>query len=358
MIFKTTSIIGLIIVGSIIFSSCSKESVQETSKQETRFTFDYELPSDLTQGITQENGLMLFESEKFLNKITLLLETENQNYVEAYFNSKQALSEDELDIQMELDNFNPFTVYEAFEKYHSFYSLRANLKSQEDDWMDSSSTDELDNNPSFYPLSDKCQNIANEEGEYMIGSTIYRVESDGLVYEIKNADYKALESIRCGNSNLDLKNTNPNVIIHREEVRSSANGTKADCKSYIRRTGTYNYADKKKMDCILDLDWDVTNSAAKAKAKCYKKVKRFGNWKWKRNWTSMGTSLCVKARDIDCEIKIQFGDHGLKCNSQSRNWAYFVTCHVYGAGVGFRVKPGEYGGVYKKSGYNDYSISW
>lgn len=129
----------------------------------------------------------------------------------------------------------------------------------------------------------------------------------------------------------------------------------ADCKAYVRHTANYNYNDKRKMYCILDLDWDGYGSAAKAKAKCYKKVKRWGKWKWKRHWTDMGTSLCVNDRDMNCNEQ---DPYGLQCNAKYKNWAYYVSTHVYGEGAGLRVKPGEYGGVYKKDGYDDYGISW
>lgn len=356
---RITKIFMVIIATMVLFSSCKKDAEIKNNNKDLSITNDYQLPARLKSDVTYANNMIVFNSNESFNEVVDLLERENQKYQDSYFNSKQNLNEEELNAQMEIDKFNPDAVYEAFEKYYSFQSLRDELKAEEEKWLEKDAdknTQEF--NPSFYPLSDRCQCIANTDGEYMIGTTIYRVEKDGLVYEIKNADFNALATIRCKGYDANLKTKNANIIIYREEVRSLTKNVKSDCKAYLRRTGTYYYADKKRMDCILDLDWDGYGSAAKAKAKCYKKVKRWGKWKWKRNWTSMGTSFCVKARDIDCDVKTQFGEHGVKCNSQNRNWAYFVTCHVYGAGAGFRVKPGEYGGVYKKPGYNDYGLSW
>ena len=344
---------------SIIFYSCSKDDELLTEQQEIEIKSDYQLTAELKTGITQENSLLVFKSKKQFENITNLLEAETKKWIDEYISNLGNVSEEELNQKMEDDNFNPFIVYEAFEKYHSFKTLRALLKEKEDKWLEESTELDAESDPSLYPLSERCCNIANIEGEYMIDNNIYRVENDGLVYEIKNADFTALESIRSGKYDIFGKNKNSNIIIHREEVRSmSEEGTKASCKAYVRHTKTYNYANKKKMYCILDLDWDGWGSAAKAKVKCYKKVKRWGKWKWKRHWTSMGASLCVKARDINCKVKTSIGNNGLICNSKSRNWAYYVSTHVYASGAGMRVKPGEHGGVYSKKGYNDFSISW
>jgi len=267
-------------------------------------------------------------------------------------------------------NFNPFIVYETFERQLQFQSLRTFLKIAEEQWLAACSTTpdseiptELrsEDDPSYYPISERGQLIANQAGEYMIGSTIYRVESDGLVYEIQNSDFNALDAIRNGSNFEIVQNNYANVIVHREEVRNATEA--ADCKAFIRHTKDNEYDpndNKKKMFCILDLDWDGWNSVAKAKAECYKYRKNWrGKWEWKRHWTDMGCWIQVMARDMNCAVKSYVGENGYLVNNQYRSWAYYVSVHVYGEVLlGMRIKPGEYGGNFKKNGYDDYYIAW
>lgn len=347
-----TFIVGIFFLLAIGFVACEKS--QDMAVKETVNT--YELPDVLKSGISKKNGLLIFDDKEHFELVVNTLVSENEKHLETYFEGKQDLSEHELEEQMAKDEFNPFVVFETFEKYHSFSTLRALLKERQDKWLDESENLSVATNPTIYALSARCLNIANINGEYMIGTTIYRAEADGLVYEVKNSDFTVLNSIRNGNFDIWAKSSNPNVIVHRNEVRSNLKSTMADCKAYVRHTADYNYADNRKMHCILDIDWDGWGSAAKAKAECYKRKKNiWGNWKWKRHWTDMGTSLCVNDRDDDCNEQKPYG---LQCDSKYRNWAYYVSTHVYGAGAGLRVKSGEYGGVFKKDGYNDYSISW
>ena len=234
---------------SIIFYSCSKDDELITKQQEIEVKSNYLLTAELKIDIPQENGILVFKNNEQFDNITNLLETETEKWIDEYISGLGDITEDELNQKMEDDNFNPFIVYEAFEKYHSFKTLRALLKEKEDKWLEESIELDAESDPSLYPLSERCCNIANVEGEYMIGTNIYRVESDGLVYEIKNADFVALESIKSGKYDIWGKSKNPNVIVHRGEVRSKSESTKADCKAYVRHTEDYPYANKKKMYC-------------------------------------------------------------------------------------------------------------
>ncbi len=344
-------IVSLFCFYAICFVACDKE--QNLGKKNIESS--YKLPDVLKLGIDQKNNLLVFSDKKHFELVVNTLKSENEKYLTTYFEGKQDLNESELEEQVEKDEFNPFLVYETFENYHSFKTLRALLKKREDKWLDENEDILAETNPSIYPLSERCLNIANENGEYMIGATIYRIESDGLVYEIQNSDFIVLNSIRSGNYDIHAKSNNPNVIIHRKEVRSNLK-SRGHCKAYLRHTKNNSYAHNRKMHCILDIDWDGWGSAAKAKAKCYKKKKNiWGKRKWKRHWTDMGTSVCVNDRDINCKEQKPYG---LQCNSKYRKWAYYVSTHVYGEGSGLRVKRGEYGGVFRKKGYNDFAISW
>src|SRR5690606_24245800 len=103
--------------------------------------------------------------------------TEIKNYISEYFQNKKELNDEEIDSCILADSFNPYAVLHLFENQQSFKSLRTQL--QEKDLQRLQNTElNSEENPLFYPLSERCQNIANINGEYMIGTTIYRIEED------------------------------------------------------------------------------------------------------------------------------------------------------------------------------------
>ena len=145
-----------------------------------------------------------------------------------------------------------------------------------------------------------------------------------------------------------LDYNNKNIIVHRLPEENLNGRTKLlnDCVAY-QRTVSYRRQGDYEMKMILDLDWDVWGSAAKAKTKVYKKKRRlFGGTKWKRYWTGMGARVRLQDynnSDHDCN-KERIHESGWK----NRGWAYYVSVHLYNPGApGFRVKPYEFWGWYK-----------
>ncbi len=343
-------ILILIFLNSI---SCTKEE-HNIELETDNHSISYELPIELKEGIFKIEKMLAFKSKSHFDSITYLLEEENFKYLKSYFSDKKGLSEDELEKVMLKDKFNPFLVYEKFEEYHNFNSLRNSLKLKVDEWLNSDEELSVINHPGIYPISERVSNVANLSGEYIIEQSIYRVEKNGTVYKIKNTDLEALNYIRQNANSAAIKKMSDNIIILKEANLTLKN-TQADCKAYRRRTDEYHYADKRKMFCILDIDFDGYGSAAKAKVECYKYKKNWrGKWKWKRNWTDMGCQVIVRDYTDDCIYQKTYNS-GVKY----RDWAYYVSVHVYGpvADV-LRVKPGELGGIYFKNGYNDYGLSW
>jgi len=341
---------------SLLFAlaSCDKDNQLETN-QESILEKTYELPELLKSEISVDNNMMVFKDKESFDLVISLLETENEEYLTQYFSGKENLSEEELDQQMEADDFNPFLVYDTFEKYHDYNTLRLKLHILEDEWLENTEGLLEEEDPSLYPISQRCASIANFDGEYMIGNTIYRVENDGVVFEILNSDTEALQSIRNGQYCTKLKSSNINIIVHGSELRGANNEavTRSSCgaKAYWSQDVNWYYKSDHKAECIIDIGWDGYGSAAKAKIKCYKK-----NWrnKWKRHWRSMGAGIKFNAYDMfNCNI-IDY-----KSDYKDRDWAYYVSTHVYQGLDGMRVMPGEGGGGYFRiSGYDDKLLYW
>ena len=65
-------------------------------------------------------------------------------------------------------------VYEKFEEYNGFKSLRRHLQILEDEWLSNEELSEED--PSLYPLSEIYHPVTNVKGEYII--TVIRLFSD------------------------------------------------------------------------------------------------------------------------------------------------------------------------------------
>lgn len=89
---------------------------------------------------------------------------------------------------------------------------------------------------------------------------------------------------------------------------------------------------------IIDLDWDGYGSAAKAKTKAFRKKKKlFGGTKWGREWCAMSAQVHVADYTNDCDYQTVYNS-GIK----TRNWAYYVSVHVYAAGKIIRTQKGGY----------------
>lgn len=288
-------------------------------------TTTYELPDELKIKLKQNDGMLVFEDECQFDEITNMLVYETEKYISDYFSKfSDTLTKEEINDIVEEECFNPNTVYECFESFNGFHSLRAKLKQQEDEWLEKENPDE--ENPIFYPLSERCLPIANTDGEYQIGMNIYRVEKDGDVYVLDEGDYEALANIRKGNLNERIIGSN----LRKTRV------TATECKAYVRRTKTYESGNHK-MEMILDLDWDGYGSAAKGKVLSYKKKKKLigSGTKWGREWTGMAVQVGIQDYDIHCNQ-----DGAARRSSRNdRNWAYYVSEHLYQIGMGFRAKP-------------------
>ncbi len=338
----------------------------------------YELPNELKYGVTIKNGMMVFPNVESYDKLTTLLEEENQKYVDQYFASKAGMTEAELDSFIVENEDDLFEVYNAFECYHSFYSARKLYFDKTNEWLNMC-TDIVDfeSKPFAKPISERLQPFANIDGEYMIGNTIYCVEDDGLVYEIRNSDFKALNSIR-NNSGIELRSANSNVIIHRSEVRRASlkastydnvdvSDSETECKSYVRKTHNHFWATNRFMYCQLDIDWDGYGSAAKAKIECYKIEKNWrGKLSTKREWRSMGAY--VNVNDYRLNLSAKDGDEDRCIYQESkkemihRNKAYYVSTRVTIVDdvLGARVVPGQEGGqFYLSDSHNyEYKMTW
>ena len=360
-----------------MFASCEKVE-QKITPEKTNI--QYELPDKLKSGITIKNEMVVFPDKKSFDELTTLLETENQKYVDAYFENKEDLSDDEINNLLSDDEYNLFAVYDAFEIYHSFYSARKHYFDLTDEWMEQCDDFvDFESKPMPKPISERLMPFANINGEYMIANTIYRVEDDGLVYEIKNSDFNALSSIRNNNGiKSRCLNKNTNIIVHRAEVRElSSRASSSDnpdirdnetqCKAYVRRTHNHSWATNRWMHCALDIDWDGYGSAAKAKIECYKLESNWrGKPKTKREWRSMGAY--VNVNDYRLDLSKEDGDESRCIYQRSkyellhRNKAYYVSTRVtiVDDGLGARVVPGQEGGRFYLSDPNnyEYKMTW
>lgn len=340
----------IIVFFAVIFESCEKEADMVEKSPVVSNTKDYKLPVNLKIDLKKENNLVIFKNQDQFEKITKLLMEETNKYIKTYFvKFDEDATVAEVNNQIDIDKFNPNLVYETFESYHSISSLRSELYDLEEKWLDN---EELEgDDPSEYPLSERCLPFANSDGEYQIGSNIYRVEKSGVVFEIKNNDYDALQNIRS-NPDLSLNSKNPNVTVHRADA--AMNLKKTDCLAYVRRV-RWKESGNHKMKMIIDLDWDGYGSAAKAKTKAYRwKRKLFGGSRWKREWNSMSAQVSIQDFDYDCNSQKRYLS-GIK----SRGWAYYVSQHVYAGGKIIRTQKGGYfWGRLSNGSVGTYYLSW
>jgi len=321
-LYKTIIRIASIATSAFFYTSCQKDKEIPESHESKNITIpEYTLSSELKVSLQQSEGLVIFKNQEQFDNITNLLLDETEAYIASFFEQFDTnASVDEVNKIVDELEFNPNVVYEAFESYHSISSLRSKLVTLEDKWLNNEEL--IGDNPANYPLSERCLPVANKDGEYQIGTTIYRVENSGVAYEIANQDYAALNLIRTS-AKLTTRPHNNNVTVHRiDALEKDLKSTMANCISYIRKTGTAA-SGSHRMDMIIDLDWDGYGSAAKAKTEAYRKKTVLGKTYWGREWTAMYAMVHIVDYDADCNE----GDILSKPNSS--NWAYYVVAHVY-----------------------------
>ena len=154
---------------------------------------DYTLPNELKKGIEVVNGILKFENENIAHVVFETLDNESDEYVKGLYLS--CTNQEEYFNKVASGEFNENVVFEQFEDYYQFNSLRNKMDNEIAIWLKNEELD-FELKPSHIIADDAMQTILNVNGEYMIGQIIYKVDLHGNIYGIKDADFESLNKLR------------------------------------------------------------------------------------------------------------------------------------------------------------------
>ena len=227
------SIIILIAVSFVTLQSCEKKAL--TIEEGTEENTEYQLPDKIVNNIQVVNGIMQFQSNDHINQVMNGLESEYERLINEFNENFKDLSEDEMQKVAEDIYFNPFIVFETFEQYFGFKSLRADIAEKEKIWLNNEVLD-MENNPNNHYIDGEGQRtVITPDGVLMIGNSIFIAMEHGTTYEIIDGSFETLEQIR--NNNFKVTE---NIVIHGE------NAEKLDWKSVATKSSYWtNYISPK-----------------------------------------------------------------------------------------------------------------
>jgi len=237
------------------------------------------LPDNLVQGVELQNGVLKFKTLDQLKSVIAVLEEESVNLYTTFKEKHKDLNEEELFNAMEEENFNSQEVYESFENYFGFKSLRTKISEEETIWLNNEELD-MDKNPNnHFIVGDAERTVLSCNCDLMVGNSIYLVQKDFSIIEITNGDFSTLQKILNKN-----KESLKNVVYHTQYQISENN--KGLWRYNADESGTYKTGDYK-MEYRVTITNGIWWHFVKATTDSYYKK----GWSWKKRYTTVSAAF-------------------------------------------------------------------
>ncbi len=145
----------------------------------------YGQPEPYAPPIGVENGMLVFNTLDDVDQAISYLEYKYDQYTDAFVSQYPGKTINELNDIEGLVNFNDEQPFIDFENQYGIVSLRSQLTSAEDYWMETTGGDEtISPDPDETYMDEvEIRTIVNSYGEVKVGSTYYVFNSDGSYYE-------------------------------------------------------------------------------------------------------------------------------------------------------------------------------
>jgi len=176
----------------LTLSSCEKNKLLDDTEEEINMK-EYTLSPDLLKRITDYNGILRFEDEVTSRKVFVELSSMNENYYN-YVRSKYENQED-FNAKVYNGEINLNLIPENFEKIFSYTSMRKIISEKMKIWLSNTDLD-FSNKPDFIISDDLIMAMLNSDGEYIIGTTIYKIAENGVIYGVEDLDFNSLLNLR------------------------------------------------------------------------------------------------------------------------------------------------------------------
>jgi hypothetical protein len=199
---------------------------------------NYMLPLNLTKN----NGIYVFNDFNQLMQTLDILELKDKEFIRSFYQENSGLSEEELEEQIVELEWNENYILDFMDEGNQFSSLRANIEAKITNWENINSDFSIED-PDKHAITDRyLRSLLTEEGEVIVGNSIFLFREDGLFLEIQNLDFDVLEKIKLGS--IVKENAPDHVLDNTNRVgeegimwKSSTVGT--NCKK--NRTSNWEY---------------------------------------------------------------------------------------------------------------------
>lgn len=324
----------LFALGISLLGSCKKDSLpsdslaQEVPQAKQGFEYVPDLNSCYS-GVSVVDGILKFDSRSDLLNTLSCLKSKTNEMDSVFLDDWGHLSDSLINDKADEISYHDELVYKAFEDNFLVLSLRTEMLSQEDDWLD---LVPFDSTPSAMPnhiiTESAIQTLFSPDGTINVDDTLLYIDTAGLQYYVLNGDHDILDSIVDGSWGEE----NSHVEIHYSDGSTS----RATCKS--TRSSSWKWKSSGR--------WAVRGKAG------------FFHMLWFKGWYSTTVSYKKKSgkwkrhkmiinSGVDSEINYNF-NQAYPCgyqivypddDSDKRTKKHTFS---YGAGTPFRVFSGNH----------------
>ncbi|MGB3525584.1 MAG: hypothetical protein WBB32_06430 [Flavobacteriales bacterium] len=343
---RTTSILLILTAIACLLFACKKEPLardHDLIEQARNALKKDKVPNwkDCFKGFKgTQCGMLEFEDASAFNISYACLNASYEAHLTEFEDAYGHLSEEEMDEVAETTGFVDEKPLIDFEIDLTFFSYRAMLESEENDWLDNGG--EPEDGPGAFAGSfdDVLSTLLNENGAVMIAGEIHVLLEDGSWIIFCNCE----EYGKYINSPEAYSFEDNPCAIQATPQFSQVFGTGGCCNDYGRRTGVQNWGASKNLweveyavpTSANDM-WAVYGTRAIACVVNYKKV----NNKWKKRRAKLTVGVLGAYQDMECEysgtitdtkgkkrrkLRIEThipGDHPYKTGEMEGYWEWF-----------------------------------
>ena len=274
----------LLITSVFIFTSCNEDvnlvGEQNSSQRDIKLITNENNPSGA-------NSMLHFSTMEAFVETIKNLETQYEEYDDAFLAQWGHLGDDDLDAKEDELNYTPQQPFINFEKqFKGFKTLREDIDVKEQVWLKSEVLDEATDPYDHFVFEDEVRTVLNENGQVKIGKELFQMTMFGYI-KITDGDFKTLDLVSNNDArDLDLPNV---VIIGNYDGTVDNSNTISTTDKTSGSTTTTGKQSSNDTSCKTSMDaTQYYYPESKYKIKGYQKIDEYSFWH--------GSSIMAKTR--------------------------------------------------------------
>ncbi len=375
----------IVVISASLLISCNKDNVHLDEETSTEIGNGLKLVNYTRSNKTNTTSktsesfsgttIAVFDDEQVYKNYITDLETQVENWDDAFIAEWGHLNDEDLNAKEEMLNFDSEKPLTDFENQFGIISLRQKYLQEEENWLNNDFLNEAtdpDAKP-VYDFNDSEMTVLNSLAEVQIGSTIVKKLSAAEIDLINNSVARTginvnnnlgqkVQLIEEGNSLIieesdydaliDFNNGDTSVL-NNDNVSVSTTSTASGCDYGKTRRKYFNTASNKKIKAIIKVPQPKfgANGKVKTKIKSYKK-KWYG---WKKWRTNIACGSRGNVYDTSCSNSPYFINDWTPTKKKKKR-KFIWDDPYYGS---HRVENGGMTGLYKQNSYvKELKLTW